>query len=157
MRRSTLAASVVLTCAAAVSSVAGTASAAQTPATAGRLCSTTSTIDLAALGFNPSAVHPGGTSVATATVVNCTGQTQSAAAQWMGRFVSSTGTGFPPGCPVIDPLWLPFTLAPHAVANSSVGYMVPAGCTANGLIVTVEIIQNGKIIAQRSATLVIEQ
>lgn len=157
MRRSTLAASVVLTCAAAVSSVGGAASAAQSPAAAGTPCSTTQTLDISALAFQPPAVHPGQSSTATATVVNCTAQTQQGATEWFGRYVSATGTGFPAGCPVIDPLWLPFTLAPHAAASTSVGYYVPAGCTANGLIVTVEVLQNGNVVAKRSATLIIEQ
>lgn len=156
MRKSALAASVLLTCATVVSSV-GAASAAQTPATAGTPCSTTTPIQIAALGFQPPSVHPGQTSTATAAVVNCTAQTQQASAQWMGRFVSASGTGFPAGCPVIDPILLPLTLAPFSSASSSVGYLVPASCTANELVVTVEILQQGKIVAQRSADLVIVQ
>lgn len=158
MRRSALAASVVLTCATVVSSVgAGAASAAQSPATAGTPCSSTQPILISSLTFQPPAVHPGSSSTATANVVNCTAQTQQASAQWMGRFVSASGTGFPAGCPVIDPLLLPVNLPPHGSATSSVGYLVPSGCTANALIVTVEILQQGKVITQRSATLIIEQ
>jgi hypothetical protein len=157
MRRSTLAASVVLACAAAATSAGGAAFAAQAPAAAGTPCSTTQTIQISSLIFQPPAVHPGQTSTATATAVNCTAQTQQASVQWWGHFVSATGTGIPPGCPAVDPLLLPLTLAPFGSATSSVGYYVPPSCTANAFIVTVEVLQNGKIVAQRNATLIIEQ
>ena len=102
-------------------------------------------------------MHSGQASTATAAVVNCTAQVQQASAQWMGRFVNATGTGFPAGCPVIDPLMLPLTLPPFSSASSSIGYSVPASCTANELVVTGEILQQGKVVAQRSADLIIEQ
>lgn len=158
MRRSALAASVVLACATVVSGVgAATASAAQAPATAGALCSTTQTLQISSLTFQPPAVHPGQISTATASVRNCTAQTQQATVQWYGRFISSSGTTFPPGCPALDPVGFPVTLAPFGSASSSLGYLVPASCTANGLVVTVSVIQQGKVVAQRSAELIIEQ
>jgi hypothetical protein len=158
MRRSALAASVVLTCAAVVSSLgAASASAAQAPATAGAACSTAQTIQISNLSFQPPAVHPGQFSTATATAVNCTAHTQQAVVQWYGRFIGATGTTFPAGCPVLDPVSFSLTLAPFATASSSLGYSVPASCTANGLVVTVTVAQQGKVVAQRSAELIIEQ
>lgn len=157
MRRSALAASVLLACATAVSGVgAATASAAQAPATAGALCSTTQTIQISSLAFQPPAVYPGQVSTATATVTNCTAQVQQASVQWYGRFISSTGTTFPPGCPALDPVAFGVTLSPFGSASSSLGYLVPASCTANGLVVTVSVFQQGKVVAQRSTELVIE-
>lgn len=160
MRRSALVASVVLTCATVVSSVgaaAANASAAQVPATAAAWCSSAQTIQISSLTFQPPAVRPGQISAATASVVNCTAQTQQASVQWYGHFVSSTGTTIPAGCPALDPVGFPLTLAPFSSASSSLRYLVPSSCTANGLVVTVSVIQQGKVVAQRSAELIIEQ
>lgn len=158
MRRSARVASVVLTCAAAASGLAATsASAAQAPATTGAVCSTTQTIQLAGLIFQPPSVHPGQVSTATATAVNCTAQTQQASVQWYGRFIGATGTPFPAGCPALDPVGFPLTLAPFSSASASLGYLVPSSCTADGLVVTVSVIQQGKVVAQRSAELFIVQ
>ncbi len=154
VRRSVRTASVVLACAAAMSAAGTTAAVAQTPAR-GAACSTSQSLQITGLSFQPPAVYPGQTSEATATVLNCTGQPQQASAQWMGRWIGSS-PGIPAGCPVIDPIAFPISLAPHAQATSSVGYLVPGSCTASALVVTVEIIQNGAVIAQRSAQLVIE-
>lgn len=156
VRKSLLAASLVLTCAAAVSAVGGAAQAAQAPAAAPAACSSSAqTIDLAALTWQPPAVFPGQSSVATATAINCTTVTQTASAEWLGRFVGP-GTGLPAGCPVIDPLITSLTLPPGASATSSVGYLVPGGCSATGLIVTVKILQNGVVVSSRSAELIIK-
>ena len=154
-RKPILAASLVLSCAAAVSSVGGAASAASAPAAVGPACTTTQTIELTSLIWQPPSVLPGQSSRAIATALNCTGVPQQASEQWLGRFVGPTGN-FPPGCPVIDPLILSVNLPPHGSATSSVGYLVPSGCTATGLVVTVEVIQQGKVIAQRSADLIIK-
>jgi hypothetical protein len=155
VRKSTRAASVVLACAAAVSATVGVASAAQTPATPGVLCSTASTLEIAGLAFQPPAVAPGQTSTATAAIANCTNQAQQGTAQWVGRFVSASGTGLPAGCPVIDPIAFPVNVPAHGSVSSSVGYLVPSSCTATGLIVTVQVSQQGKVVAQRSAELTI--
>jgi hypothetical protein len=154
VRRSVRTASVLLACAAAVSAAGTTAAVAQTPAR-GTACSTSQTIQITSLSFQPPAVYPGQSSKATVTVLNCTNQTQQANAQWMGRWIGSS-PGIPAGCPVIDPLLLPVNLAPHAQGSGSVGYLVPGSCTASALVVTVEIIQNGTVVAQRSAQLVIK-
>jgi hypothetical protein len=134
---------------------AGTAALVAQPAAAAGPCTTAQTIQIADLSFHPPAVLPGQTSDAVATLVNCTDQTQSARAQWEGRFVDPSGN-FPPGCPVIDPISLPVSLPPLGSQSSTVGYLVPASCEATGLVVTVQVIQNGVVVAQRSADLVID-
>ena len=154
VRRSVRTASVVLACAAAISAAGTTAAVAQTPAR-GTACSTSQPLQITGLSFQPPAVFPGQTSTATVTVLNCTGQSQKAGAQWMGRWVG-TSPGLPAGCPVIDPVILQMSFAPHAQSSSSLGYLVPGSCTASALVVTVEVIQNGTVVAERSAQLVIE-
>lgn len=154
MRRFIRSVSVVLACLASSLAVGAAASAAQAPAAG---CATSSqTIQIVGLQFQPPAVAPGATSEATASLLNCTATQQKASTEWLGRWVSASGT-FPPGCPVIDPLILGVTLAPHAAGSATVGYLVPAGCTATALIVTVEVLQNGVIVSQRSAQLQIIQ
>lgn len=152
MRRFIRAVSVVLACAAPSLAVGATASAAQAPASAAAVCSSSQTIQIVDLQFQPPAVAPGGTSDATVTLLNCTAQQQQASVEWLGRWVSAGG-GFPPGCPAIDPLLLAVDLAPHALASATVGYLVPGTCTATALVVTVKVLQNGAVVAQRSAAL----
>lgn len=158
MRRFIRTVSVVLACLAACLAAGTAASAAQalTSAATPAACATTQTIQISSLVFQPPSVAPGGTSQAIATLLNCTAVTQKAATQWAGRFVNAS-TSFPPGCPVIDPIQIPVTLAPHATASATVGYLVPGSCTATALIVTVEVLQNGTVVAQRSAQLQIIQ
>lgn len=154
MRRSTRIASTVLTCAAAVSAVA-TAPAAQASTATSSLCSTSQTLTISSLAFQPPAIFPGQNSVLTATIVNCSALPQQASVEWLGHYVGST-TGQPLGCPVIDPLLESLSMSPGSVAMSSVDYLVPGGCTASELVVTVEILQQGQVVAQRSAQLGIE-
>lgn len=156
--RSIRTAIVVFACLAASLAAGTTASAAQASASAAApaACATTQTIQISSLFFQPPSVAPGGTSEATATLLNCTAVTQKAATQWVGRFVNASGS-FPPGCPVIDPIQIPVTLAPRSAASATVGYLVPGSCTATALIVTVEVLQNGTVVDQRSAQLQIIQ
>lgn len=156
MRRFIRTVSVVLACLASSLAVGAAASAAQAPASAAAVCSSSQTIQIVGLQFQPPSVAPGGTSQATASLLNCTAQQQKASAQWLGRWVDSSGT-LPPGCPVIDPLVLGVNLAPHSLVSATVGYLVPGSCTATALVVTVEVLQNGAIVAQRSARLQIIQ
>ena len=83
--------------------------------------------------------------------MHCTDVAQQASAEWLGRFVGSAP--IPPGCPVIDPLLQSLNFPQHGQLTSSVGYLVPFSCTATALVVTVEILQNGKVVTQASATL----
>jgi hypothetical protein len=156
VRRFIRTASVVLACLASSLAVGAAASAAQAPAATPAACSTSQTIQIVSLQFQPPAVAPGGTSQATASLLNCTAQQQKASTEWLGRWVSASG-GFPSGCPVIDPLTLGVTLAPNSLGSATVGYLVPGSCTAAALVVTVRVLQNGVIIDQRSAQLQIIQ
>lgn len=130
------------------------ASATATAAPAPACAVGTQTIQITGLAFHPPAVAPGQTSQAVLSAVNCTGVAQQASAEWLGRFVGSA-PGIPAGCPVIDPLVLPLNFPPHGQLTSTVGYLVPGSCSATGLVVTVEILQNGKVVSQRSAELAI--
>ena len=108
-------------------------------------------IQITGLVFQPPVVAAGQTSQAVLSAVNCTDVAQQASAEWLGRFVGSAP--IPPGCPVIDPLLQSLNFPPHGQLTSSVGYLVPFSCTATALVVTVEILQNGKVVTQASATL----
>ena len=157
MRRSFRISSVVLACAGAVSAAGATAAAAApASAAAPAACATTQTIEISSLAFQPPAVAPGQSSEAVLTAVNCTAQTQQASAEWLGRFVGPA-PGIPTGCPAIDPIVFSMTFPPHGVLTDGVGYLVPGSCTATELVVTVEIIQQGRVVTQRSAQLAIEQ
>lgn len=132
-----------------------TATAAQVPVMSGT-CASSQIIQIEALVFQPPAVAPGQLSQATMSAVNCTAQSQQAGVEWLGRFVGST-PGIPPGCPAIDPLYLPLNFPSDGRLTSSVGYLVTRPCTASALVVTAKILQNGTTVAQRSAQLTIEQ
>jgi hypothetical protein len=75
---------------------------------------------------------------------------------WFGRFVGPAGH-FPPGCPVIDPVAQSANFPPYATFASSLGYTVPAACTAIKLRVTASFSEGGAVVAQRSAFLIITQ
>ncbi|WP_327286825.1 hypothetical protein [Streptomyces sp. NBC_01198] len=107
--------------------------------------------------FDPPSVFAGKSSAAALTATNCTGQSQAVAETWTGRFSSdsSSGTGIPPGCPVLDPYPRPVTFGPHERVTTSTTYTTFAGCTATRLTVTVTITQGGTQLARRSADLVI--
>lgn len=87
VRRPLIAAGLVPACAAAVSAVGPAADAAQAPAA----CTTTQPIQISSLIWNPPAIYPGQSSTATATIVDCTGVTQSAEAEWLGQYVYPVG------------------------------------------------------------------
>jgi hypothetical protein len=101
-------------------------------------------------------VAPGGSSTATLKAQNCTGQTISATATWIAQFQGSGG-GLPAGCPVIDPIARPATFAPHGTVTQSTGYLVPSGCTATSLHLTVRISAGGSVLATGTANLTIIQ
>jgi hypothetical protein len=112
-------------------------------------------IGIDSLAFDPASVLPGATSDATLTATNCTTLSQSVSETWTARFSSDTGTGIPAGCPVIDPLARPVTFAPAEQVATTTGYLVPSGCTADRLTVTVAVDQNGVQLARASADLLI--
>jgi hypothetical protein len=141
---------VALGCASMVASA--TAVAAPAPSVSSTCAVSSQTIQITSLAFQPRTVFPGQTSQATLSAVNCTGVAQQASAEWLGRFVGSV-TGIPPGCPAIDPFLQPMNFPPLGQLTTTVGYLVPGSCTATGLVVTVEILQNGKVVTQGSAEL----
>src|ERR1022692_1400917 len=153
MFRSLLVAAMLMVPAVLAAAPAGLAAGASVPVShAPASCS--GVIQITRLAFTPRAITPGGTSTANLTARNCTGTSQQTTAVWLGRFVGS-GVGIPPGCPAIDPLPLSATFAPHGQLRSSVGYLVPSGCTATQLQVTVEIEQGGTVLAERTADLAV--
>ncbi|WP_031512284.1 hypothetical protein [Streptomyces sp. NRRL F-5123] len=109
------------------------------------------------LAFSPPSVSPGGTSSASLTVTNCTGEPQTVGETWYGRFLSGSSAGLPAGCPVVDPLPRPVTVAPHASVTSATGYLVFPGCTADRLRLTVTLVQAGTTLGSRTADLLIDQ
>ena len=149
LRRSLLVAA-MLVVPAALAAAPATLAAASVAASHAPTCS--GVIQITRLAFAPPAVTPGGTSTANLAARNCTGTSQQTTAVWLGRFVGPAA-GIPPGCPAIDPLPLSASFAPHAQLRSSVGYLVPSGCTATQLQVTVEIEQGGTVLAERTADL----
>src|SRR5690242_16512896 len=86
----------------------------------------------------PPSVRPGQPATATVVGEGCTGQSQRGSAMWYGRFTGADA-GFPPGCPALDPLVLPVDIPASGQFTSSLGYSVPAPCTATALQVTVTI------------------
>jgi hypothetical protein len=153
LRRSLLVAAMVLMPAGLVAAPAGVAAASVAASRAPASCS--GVIQITSLAFTPPAVRPGGTSTANMVARNCTGATQHASVLWLGRFVGP-GTGIPPGCPAIDPLPpAQVTFTPHGQVRGSLGYLVPASCTATQLQVTVVIEQGAVVVAERTADLAI--
>ncbi len=159
MRRFHRAASVAVAClsALAAAGTATAATAANTTAigtTAPSVCSISLPIQIRSLAFQPPAVAPGQSAQAVLAAWNCTAVPQNAYAQWNGRFVSAVpGTGIPAGCPAIDPLLVPMNFPARGMLTTSIGYSVPASCTASELIVGVQIRVAGVVVAQASATL----
>jgi hypothetical protein len=105
--------------------------------------------------FDPPSIPAGTSSAAELTVMNCTGQSQAVTETWTGRFSadSSSGTGIPPGCPVLDPYPSAVTFGPHEKIITHTTYTTFAGCTATRLTVTVTITQSGTQLASTSAVL----
>jgi hypothetical protein len=152
LRRSLLVAAMVL---APAGLTAGPASLAAASAPAGHApASCSGVIQITQLAFTPAAVAPGQIGTLHLTARNCTGTSQQTSALWLGSF-AGPGGGIPPGCPAIDPLLLPANFAPHGHLRSSGGYLVPAGCAASQLQVTVEFEQGGTVLAARTADLTI--
>jgi hypothetical protein len=129
----------------------GSATASAAPA---RPAACTGTVEITSLAFNPPAVSPGGSSTATLKAQNCTGQTVNASATWTAQF-RGAGGGVPAGCPAIDALSRAATFAPHGTVTQSTRYLVPAGCTATSLHLTVRISAGGTVLATGTATLTI--
>lgn len=146
-RRSLLVAALVLVPLAVAAGPVGVAAASGPASHASASCS--GVIQITKLAFNPPAVTAGGSSTANLAARNCTGTSQQTTAVWTGSFGGASG------CPAIDPVAQEASFAPHGQFKSSVGYLVPVGCTASQLQVTVEIEQGGTVLATATADLTI--
>jgi hypothetical protein len=151
--------SVLATAAAAAAAVAavpaGPAAAAAPPASGAPCATAAAVLRVGALTWDPPSVPAGGTSAATLTATNCTGQDQTVSETWSGRFLSGSSTGIPSGCPAVDPLPRTVTFAPHARVATTTSYLVFPGCTADRLRLTVTVSQGAVQLASRTADLII--
>jgi len=147
--------------AAAAASTASAATAAVQPAaggagTAGPAARCASVFMITGLAFSPAQVQPGQTATASLAARNCTGQAQQATVQWYGRYLGPGGTTLPAGCPVIDPVDVAASAAPHGTYRGSLGYLVLSGCTAAELQLTVTLTgPGGAVEGQDTAGLTI--
>jgi cellulase/cellobiase CelA1 len=95
------------------------------------------------LDFSPVAVAPGQLSTATLLLRNCTGQTVTGSTTWTSRLTWS-GPDLPPGCPALDPVGFPSSIAPGATATVTLRLGDPvASCLATGLLLTVDVYETG--------------
>jgi cellulase/cellobiase CelA1 len=95
------------------------------------------------LDFSPVAVAPGQLSTATLILQNCTGQTVTGSTTWTSRLTGS-GPDLPPGCPALDPVGFPYSIAPGATATVTLRLGDPiANCPATGLLLTVNVDETG--------------
>jgi hypothetical protein len=134
----------------------GSANAATTTPTC---ASSSSVIAIEYFAFSPPSVPVGEPSTLTLVAQNCTNQTLQGDTIWYGRF-TWPGGGLPPGCPVIDPIARPYSMAPGGVYTTDQEYEDPiAGCEATGLQATVEFTAEGYsgVVAEATATLNIIQ
>lgn len=124
-------------------------------ATATAACS--GDIAIGQFAFNPPSVPPGGSSTLNLVAMNCTNQTLSGQTIWFGLY-TGPGTGIPPGCPAIDPISIPYTMAPGAVDTITRPQTTFPGCLATGLQATVEFtVSNVGTVAEGTADLTIVQ
>lgn len=125
-------------------------------ATASPACS--GDISISQFAFNPASVPAGQTSTLSLAAQNCTSQTLQGQTIWYGQY-TWPGSGIPPGCPAIDPVAIPYTLAPGALSTTTrLDGDTISGCLATGLQVTVEFtVSNVGTVAQATAGLTIVQ
>ena len=109
--------------------------------------------------FSPTTVAAGQDAMLTLVLQNCGTTAVTGSTVWASRFTYSTGTGIPPGCPVMDPLSLNYSIAAGATATqtSQLGDSF-ATCLATGITATVTVnVGNVGAAATASANLVITQ
>jgi hypothetical protein len=105
----------------------GTAAAAGSTSAAGpAACSGTLSVTQT---FSQAGYTPGQNITVTVTAVNCTDQALSTHLTAYGRFADASGN-LAQGCPVIDPLYNPVSLAPNGTYTTSIGYTDFTGCLA---------------------------
>lgn len=106
------------------------------------------------LAFGPVTVHPGGTSTARLSGMNCTRHAQQATLTWLGHYSGSGATG----CPVIDPIAEAISVPASSALKAHLAYTVLAGCTAKFLMVTARLSgASGALVADKTARLHIAQ
>ena len=121
------------------------------------VCATATPIELDGFAFAPPEVTPGNSATADLITTNCTAGTLVTEEEWTAQWLPPTGTGLPAGCPVIDPLMRPVTYAPGQELAENTAYLVPAGCRAAGLAVTVQIfVSTGTSVLTAATELTIE-
>jgi hypothetical protein len=121
-------------------------------------CTTAEPVELNGFAFAPPEVTPGNSATADLITTNCSASTLATTEEWLGQWLSPTGTGLPAGCPVIDPFVRDVTYAPGQELAENTTYLVPAGCQAAELEVTVRIsIPSGATVLTATAYLKIEQ
>jgi hypothetical protein len=100
-------------------------------------------VTLNQFSFNPVTVNDGQTSPATLVLKNCTSQAITGITIWSGQYTAFAGETLP-GCPVIDALAIPYSIAPGGTATltEQEGDTIPE-CQANGLKSTVNVNVNG--------------
>jgi hypothetical protein len=118
------------------SAESGTVSGAANSAAA---CVTSFPIEVNGFAFDPSAVRPGNSSTADLITTNCTNVSVATDEEWTGQWLPLAGTGPAPGCPAIDPLIRAVDYAPGQELAENTIYLVPVGCEAAELAVTVKI------------------
>jgi hypothetical protein len=137
---------------------ASAATAAPGPVAPPAACVTSAVITVDSFDFSPAQVAPGQSSTANLVTTNCTGVAQQTEQTWVGQYVSTSTTGLPSGCPVIDPLARSVDYTPYQEVLTSGSYLALSGCTANELKVTVRISgSNGALINEATAILQIQQ
>jgi hypothetical protein len=102
--------------------------------------------------FSPASVPVGQTSTLTLVLQNCTGQAIQGSTIWRSAFTPA-GTAPPPGCPVLDPVSLSYSIAPGGTATLTLGLGDPiASCQATGIQATVNVSVNGVTGTAATAT-----
>jgi cellulase/cellobiase CelA1 len=115
----------------------------------------TGTVQIVSFAFDPAGVTAGQTSTAHLVLQSCTGQSQQDQVQWYGLF-SGNGTGFPAGCPAIDPVILPAPVPATGQSATAFTFSVPPSCTATSLRATATVRgADGSTLATGTATLAI--
>ncbi|GAA2033805.1 hypothetical protein GCM10009839_37840 [Catenulispora yoronensis] len=111
----------------------GTASAAGPGAAGGSAAAGCTGVLALTQTFSQPSYTPDQAVTVTVTAVNCTDQALSTHLMPYGQFADSTG-GRGTGCVVIDPLWLPVTIAANGTYSTSFTYSHFSGCQASQFV-----------------------
>lgn len=135
MKVSKLRTTALLLAAPATAAVGFAVAAPATAATLPAVCTTASPIHVNGAAFYPAQVAPGQSGTADLITTNCTNLSVATAEEWLGQWLPSTSAG----CPVIDPFVRDVTYAPGQELAENTTYLVPVGCKATELKITVHI------------------